>query len=34
MALRWKGEDRRLERLGSDVWRDGTFKVVAPAYVN
>jgi hypothetical protein len=32
-ALRWKGEDRRLERLESGVWKAGTFKVVAPTYV-
>jgi hypothetical protein len=32
-ALRWKGEDRRLGRSGSGVWKAGTYKVVAPACV-
>jgi hypothetical protein len=33
-ALRWKGEDHRLERSRSSVWEAGTFKAVALAYVN
>jgi hypothetical protein len=29
-ARRWKGKDRRLGRSGSGVWKDGTFKAIAP----
>jgi hypothetical protein len=32
-ALKWKGEDHQLGRLGRDVWKAGTFKVVAPTCV-
>jgi hypothetical protein len=32
-ALRWKGEDRRLGRSVSDVWKADTFKIVAPICV-
>jgi hypothetical protein len=32
-ALRSKGEDRRLGRSESGVWKAGIFKVVAPACV-
>jgi hypothetical protein len=28
-ALRWKGEDRQMERSGSGMWKVSTFKVVA-----
>jgi hypothetical protein len=34
VALRWEGEDRQLEMSGSGVWKAGTFKVVAPTYVD
>jgi hypothetical protein len=30
-TLRWKGEDRRLGRSVSGVWKAGIFKAVAPA---
>jgi hypothetical protein len=33
VTLRWEGDDRQLEMSGS-VWKAGTFKVVAPAYVD
>jgi hypothetical protein len=33
-ALRWKGEDHRLGRSGSGMWKVGTIKVVAPACVS
>jgi hypothetical protein len=33
-ALRWKAEDRQLGRSGSVMWKDGTSKIVAPAYVS
>jgi hypothetical protein len=33
-ALRWKGEDHRLGRLGSGLWKASTFKVVALACVS
>jgi hypothetical protein len=32
-ALRWKAEDRQLERVGSVIWQASTSKVVAPIYV-
>jgi hypothetical protein len=32
-ALRWKVEDHRLGRPGSDMWKVGTSMVVAPASV-
>jgi hypothetical protein len=33
-ALRWKVEDHQLARLGSEVWKAGTSKVVVPACVD
>jgi hypothetical protein len=33
-ALRWKGEDHQLGRLGSDMWKVSTFKAVAPTCVS
>jgi hypothetical protein len=33
-ALRWKGEDRWLERWGSGMWKADTFNIVAPTYVS
>jgi hypothetical protein len=32
-ALRWKAEDRRLERSGNVMWQADISKVVAPACV-
>jgi hypothetical protein len=32
-ALRWKAEDRRLEKAGRAMWQASTSKVVAPASV-
>jgi hypothetical protein len=32
-GLRWKGEDHRLGRSGSVVWKTGTFKAISPACV-
>jgi hypothetical protein len=32
-GLRWKGEDRRLGRSGSGVWKTGTFKAISPTCV-
>jgi hypothetical protein len=34
VALRWKVEDRLLGRSGSEMWKAGTSKVVAPACVS
>jgi hypothetical protein len=33
-VLRWKVEDRQLERPGNVMWQAGTSKVVAPAYID
>jgi hypothetical protein len=33
-TLRWKWEDRRLERSESGVWNVGTFKAVAPTCID
>jgi hypothetical protein len=33
-ALRWKGKYHQLGRSESDVWKAGTFEVVAPACVS
>jgi hypothetical protein len=32
-ALKWKGEDHRLGRSRSGVWKVGIFKVIAPTCV-
>jgi hypothetical protein len=31
--LRWKVEDRQLERFESVMWKASTSKVVAPTYI-